>query len=191
MWALYGIQQLANGVVWLNLNLLLMAIETLTINGNGTTTSGWVAEGGDFTRIQSDDGDTTRLYSPITNQVRQFAITNTSASSGATINSVKVYFKFRSLDPVSNTFQIGVRTGSTDYWSANKDTVNVTTYILFSETWTVNPNTSSAWTSAQIDSLEIGVKKINGVGGAITYGYVEVDYTAGGGEAQSNFFRIF
>ena len=167
-----------------------MAIETLTINGNGTTISGWVAEGGDFTRIQSDDGDTSRLYSPVNNDVRQFAITNTSASTGATINSVTVYFKFRSLDPVSNTFQIGVRTGSTDYWSANKDTVNVTTYVLFSETWTTNPNTSSAWTSAQIDALEIGVRKTNAVGGAITYGYVEVDYTIGGG-TNSNFFLLF
>jgi hypothetical protein len=167
-----------------------MAIETLTINGNGTTTSGWVAEGGDFTRIQSDDGDTSRLYSPVNNDVRQFSITDTSASSGATINSVTVYFKFRSLDPVSNTFQIGVRTGGTDYWSGNKDTVNVTTYVLFSETWTTNPNTSAAWTSAQIDALEIGVRKTNAVGGAITYGYVEVDYTAGATPANSNFFMF-
>jgi hypothetical protein len=156
-----------------------MAIETLTIDGNGTTISGWAAEGGDFTRIQSDDGDTSRLYTPTSNDVRQFSITNTSASSGQTITSVTVYFKFRSLDPVSNTFQIGVRTGSTDYWSANKDTVNVTTYVLFSETWTTNPNTGLAWTSSEIDNLEIGVRKGNTVGGAITYGYVEVDYSAG------------
>jgi len=169
-----------------------MAIETLTINGDGTTTSGWAAEGGTFTRIQSDDGDTTRLYTPTNNDVRQFAITNTSASSGATINSVTVYFKFRSLDPVSNTFQIGVRTGSTDYYSGNKDTVSSTSYILFSETWTTNPNTGLAWTSSQIDSLEIGVKKTNGVGGAITFGYVEVDYTAAAPSVNSNaFFQFF
>ena len=168
-----------------------MAIETLTINGDGTTTSGWTAEGGTFTRIQSDDGDTTRLYTPTNNDVRQFAITNTSASSGATINSVKVYFKFRSLDPVSNTFQIGVRTGSTDYYSGNKDTVNVTTYVLFSETWTTNPNTGLAWTSSEIDALEIGVKKTNASGGAITYGYTEVDYASGGVIQNSRFFQFF
>jgi hypothetical protein len=167
-----------------------MAIETLTIDGNGTTTSGWTAEGGDFTRIQSDDGDTSRLYTPTANDVRQFSITNTSASSGQTITSVTVYFKFRSLDPVSNTFQIGVRTGGTDYWSANKDTVNVTTYVLFSETWTTNPNTGLAWTSSEIDSLEIGVRKGNAIGGAITYGYVEVDYTTGGGSARTTFMLM-
>lgn len=158
-----------------------MAIQTLTVDGDGTTTSGWAAEGGTYTRLQSDDGDTTRLYTPTNNDVRQVTVTNTSGLSGATINSVKVYAKFRSLDPVSNLFQIGVRSGGTDYWSADKDTVSSTAYILFSETWATNPNTSSAWTTSEIDALEAGVKKTNAVGGAVTYMYVEVDYTAGGG----------
>lgn len=167
-----------------------MAIETLTIDGNGTTISGWAAEGGDFTRIQSDDGDATRLYTPTATDVRQFSITNTSAASGQTINSVTVYFKFRSFDPVSNTFDIGARTSSIDYWSANKDTVTSTSYILFSETWSVNPNTSAAWTSSEIDGLEIGVRKGNAVGGAITYGYVEVDYTVASSPARTTFMLM-
>lgn len=158
-----------------------MAIQTLTVDGDGTTTSGWAAEGGTYTRLQSDDGDTTRLYTPTTNDVRQVTLTDTSGLTGATINSLTVYAKFRSLDPVSNTFQIGVRTGGTDYWSADKDTVNVTTYVLFSNTWATNPNTSSAWTISDLDGVQAGLKKINGVGGACTYMYAEVDYTAGGG----------
>jgi hypothetical protein len=93
------------------------------------------------------------------------------------INSVTVYFKYRSLDPVSNTFQIGVRSAGTEYWSANKDTNPSTSYILFSETWTLDPDSSSAWDPINIDNIEIGVKKTNTIGGAITYGYVEVDYT--------------
>lgn len=160
-----------------------MAIQTLTVDGDGATISGWAAEGGDFTRVQSDDGDTTRLYSPTANDVRQFSVTNTTGLTGATIASVVVYAKFRSLDPDPNTFQIGVRTGATDYWSASKDTVNVTTYVLFSETWATNPNTGTAWTVSDLDALQVGVKKINGVGGAVTYMYVEVNYTAGGGGA--------
>lgn len=158
-----------------------MAIQTLTVDGNGNTTSGWAAEGGDYTRVQSDDGDTTRLYTPTINDVRQFSLTDTVDLTGATINSVTVYAKYRSLDPVANTFQIGVRAGSTDYWSASKNTVNVTTYILFSETWTTNPNTTAAWTVSDLDALQVGVKKINNVGGAVTYVYAEVDYTAAAG----------
>lgn len=158
-----------------------MAIQTLTVDGDGNTTSGWAAEGGTYTRVQSDDGDTTRLYTPTDNDVRQFSLTATSGLTGATINSVTVYAKFRSLDPVSNLFQIGVRSGGTDYWSGNKDTVSSTSYILFSETWTTNPNTSAAWTVSDLDALQTGVKKTNSVGGAVTYSYTEVDYTAAGG----------
>jgi len=153
-----------------------MPIQTLTVDGNGNTISGWAAEGGDFTRVQSDDGDTTRLYSPTNTDVRQFSMSNTSGLSGATINSVTVFASFRSLDPVSNTFQIGVRSGGTDYWSANKDTVASTAYILFSETWATDPATGVAWTIAGLDALQTGVQKTNGTGGGVTYVYVEVDY---------------
>lgn len=167
-----------------------MAIQTLTVSGDGNTTSGWGSEGGTYTRLQTDDGDTTRLYSPTNNDVRQVALTDTSSLTGKTINSVTVYVKFRSLDPVSNTFQIGIRTNSTDYWSSNKDTVNVTTYILFSQVWTTNPNTSSVWTVADLDALQAGIKKTNGVGGAATYMYVEVDYTSSSSNTTA-FFRMF
>lgn len=158
-----------------------MPAQTLTVNGDGTNISGWGAEGGTYAHLQSDDGDTTRLYSPTPNDVRQVALTDTSGLTGVTIDSVVVYAKFRSLDPVSNTFQIGIRTGATDYWSGDKDTVNATTYILFSNTWTTNPNTGVAWTISDLDALQIGVKKSNGVGGAVTYMYAEINYTVGGG----------
>jgi len=165
-----------------------MATQTLTVDGNGNTISGWAAEGGTFARLQTDDGDTTRLYSPTNTDIRQVSLTDTSGLSGATINSVTVYARFRSLDPVSNTFQIGVRSGGTDYWSSNKDTVNVSTYVLFSEVWATNPNTSSAWTVSNLDALQVGVQKTNGVGGAVTYMYVDVDYTLSGGGNTTNFF---
>lgn len=154
-----------------------MATQTLTVNGDGNTTSGWVAEGGDYTRLQSDDGDTSRLYSPIADQVRQVSLTDTSGLTGKTINSLMVYAKFRSLDPVSNTIQIGIRSGGTDYWGTTKDTVSSTSYILFSETWTTDPATGAPWTTAGLDAVQAGVKKINGVGGAVTYMKAEVDYT--------------
>ncbi len=155
-----------------------MATQTLTIDGAGTTTSGWAAEGGDYTRLQSDDGDTSRLYSPTNNDVYQCTLTNTSGLSGKTINSITVHAKVKSLDPVNNTMQIGIRTGSTDYYSANKDTnPNNTTYIDFTETWTTNPNTSVAWTTSDLDALQMGLKKTNGAGMRWSYGYVDVDYT--------------
>ncbi|MDZ4785572.1 MAG: hypothetical protein SGJ02_05790 [bacterium] len=168
-----------------------MPILTLTVDGDGNTVSGFTAEGGTFTRVQSDDGDTSRLYSAGANEVRQFSLVDSTGLTGATINSVTVFSKYRSLDPVSNTFQIGVRTASTDYFSANKDTVTSTSYILFSEVWATNPNTSAAWTIAQIDALQIGVRKGNAVGGGVTFAYAEVDYTAGGGILSSQYLGFF
>lgn len=161
-------------------------MQTLTVDGDGNTTSGWAAEGGTYTRLQSDDGDTTRLYTPTNGDVRQVTVTDTSGLSLLTINSVKVYAKFRSLDPVSNLFQIGVRVGITDYWSTDNDTVSSTSYILFSNTWTTSPATGLPWTSVEVDALQVGVKKTNGVGGGVTYMYVEVDFTDTSGAAKTD-----
>lgn len=158
-----------------------MATQTLTVDGDGTTTSGWAAEGGTYTNLQSDDGDTTRLYTPTPGDVRQVTLTNTSGLSGATINSLTVFAKFRSLDPVPNTFQIGIRSDGTDYWSADKDTINEITYILFSETWTTDPATGLEWTTSGLDDVQAGLRKTNNVGGACTYMYAEVDYTEDSG----------
>ena len=155
--------------------------QSLTVTGNGAVISGWGAEGGDCTRISSDDGDTTRLYSPTATDIRVCALTNPSIPSGSTINSVTVTAKVRSLDPVSNTFKICVRTASTNYCSATKDTNPTTTYQTITEIWATNPNTSAAWTTAQLDALEAGLEKTNGVGMGWTYMIVDVDYTEGGG----------
>ena len=164
---------------------------TLTVDGNGDITSGWVAEGGDFTRLQSDDGDTSRLYTPVNSAIRLVTFTNDAGYTGATITNVKLYAKVRSLDPVSNTFQIGVRIGGVNYFGATKDTVNVTTYVLFSETWTLNPATGVAWTPAEVDALQGGLSKINSVGMGWTYMYAEVEYTAGGGGGSTGQIKYY
>jgi hypothetical protein len=166
-------------------NLTRVSGDTFYPDGDGDVTSGWRAEGGDYTKIDEEganDGDTTRLYTPTAGNEATFTIQN-SADIGAsdTINSITVHAVNRSLDPVSNTFKIGVRIGSTNYWGDTKDTDPSTSYIDFSQEWTTNPATSSAWTLSELDSLQIGIQKGNAVGMACTQMYVEVDYTAGGG----------
>lgn len=158
-----------------------MAVQTLTITGDGAVRTGWDAEGYSYTRLQSDDGGTTVIYSPTINDVVSFALLDTSGLSGATINSVTVYAKVATLAAYNGNFQIGVRVSSTNYLSAQK-THNGTTYTLYSETFTTNPNTSSAWTTSDIDAMEpVLFKTTNGDGLRATYMYVEVDYTTGAG----------
>lgn len=149
----------------------------LTVDGDVITT-GWNAEAGDFTRLQTDDGDTTRLYTPTAADIRIVSFSNNAGYVGGTINSVTVYAKVRSIDPVSNTLQIGVRIGTTNYWSATMDAGPGQAYGLFSNTWNLNPATGLAWTPTEVDALQGGLQKINGVGMGWTYSFAAVSYVA-------------
>lgn len=155
--------------------------ETLTVSGTGNN-SGWNAEGGDYTRLQSDDGGTTRRYTPTALAEEMVLVTDpTLTFAGATINWLKVYAKFESQDPVENTFQIGVRVGSTNYYGEVLSNSDDNVYRLFAEVWDVSPATGVAWTETELDALQIGARKINTAGGALTYMYAVVNYTAGAG----------
>lgn len=165
-----------------------MATLTLRPNGAGNQ-NGWNAEGGDYTRVDesSSDGDTTRLYSPTNNVVSTFAMGNHGSETG-TISSVEVFINTRGLDPISNVVQLAVRSGGTDYFSGNQ-TYNNTSYHEESYSWTTNPDTSSAWTWSEIDSMEAGMKRISGGGQAVTQVWAVVTYTAGSIEQEGFRFR--
>lgn len=106
-----------------------------------------------------------------------------------TINSVtvKLYAKYTLIGTDSGTAYIKplVRVSDTNYGDNQALTDAV---ALYSQTWTVNPATSSAWTWTNIDALIAGDALTNCATSAknykATYCYqlwVEVDYGAGGG----------
>lgn len=158
------------------------ASQSLYVNGDGAQTAGWRAEGGNYTNVDdqpTNDGDTTRLYSVGANDETSFTLDNTSGITTA-VNSVTVHAVVKSLDPVSSTFQIFVRVSGTNYYSDTKDTVtDNTNYIDFTYAWSTNPATGLAWTTSDIDSLEVGVKKINTSGQRLTQMYAVVSYVSG------------
>lgn len=156
-----------------------MATEILTVNGDGAIATGWTAEGGNYTHVTSDDGDTTRLYSPLTNDIRDFTVTSPTSISGAIINKVSVFAKVRGVDPISCTYRLRIRTHDTAFSAETKDTAGVTSYQLVSNEWALNPSTGLAWTEAELADIQPGIEKINAPAGCITYMYVEVDYAAG------------
>ncbi len=155
--------------------------QTLTVSADGGVTTGWTAEGGDYTRVQSDDGDTTRLYTPNLSDIRTFAITDTSGLSGATINYVTIIARYKGIDPVPNTIQLGVRISSTNYWSGDLDGGGGQVYTFYAHTFYLDPSTSAAWTTTAIDAMEIGIQNTNATGKAVTYMKAIVGYTAGAG----------
>lgn len=51
---------------------------------------------------------------------------------------------------------LGVRTGATDYFSADKVIPTAAKSVF--NLWAQNPNTSAAWTKTEVDGVEIGIK---------------------------------
>lgn len=86
------------------------------------------------------------------------------SSETESINSVtvKCYAKYILTGTTSNTVSIDplVSIGGTTYLSGAQTVSNSVT--LYSYTWSLNPNTSEAWTWTQIDALLAGDKIIGG-----------------------------
>lgn len=165
-----------------------MATEILRPNGAGNQQQ-WDADGGgNWTNVDeaSSDGDTTRLYTPTDNAVATFALENSTGLG--VINSVTVHINTRGIDPIDNSVQLALRTASTDYFSSTK-TYNNTSYHEETNTWATNPNTSSAWTWAEVDALEAGMKRISGGAQVVTQVWVVVDYTAATATQEGFRFR--
>jgi len=134
----------------------------------------------------SADDDTTKVYSNQTSYERDlYNITDHSVGSG-TINKITVYARANDTytgDPVRASLKICIKSGT---GSGAPDTVSESNEITVSHTWTTysnewstNPATGSAWTWDEIDKLQIGCALQYGYWYTqVTQVYVEVDYTA-------------
>lgn len=155
------------------------ATTNLAINGESTAYPSsahgtYVGGSGDYTNLNSDDGDSSYLRSYITGGYITWKWADPGLPSGSTINSVTMYAKAKSSD--SNDFALIYYNGSTVYQG---NTYNVaSSYVLYSYKWTTNPATGIAWTEAQVNDAEFGINtSARGGGIYYTYVYVEVDYT--------------
>lgn len=161
-----------------------MATQNLYVNGDGGVTSGWRDEGGDYTRIDdkpTDDGATTTLYTPTAGSTASFAIEDTVGLGSASISSVDVHSVIFNPDPVESVYKQGVRISSTNYLGSDVSTAADGGYTDHGTSFTTNPATSSAWTSSDIDGMEIVIQKGSGLPALrLTQMYVVVNYTAGG-----------
>lgn len=87
-----------------------------------------------------------------------FALPNSGIPAGSTINSVTVYNRKKSIHSSASVRTV-IRTYSTNYQS---DANNDPDWIEISTEYTTNPNTSSAWSIAEVNAMEIGTKAIGG-----------------------------
>ncbi len=152
-------------------------------NAAGTNTGLTHNTGSNYACVDetSSDGDATYVYTTSTtsgnNAPRDTYNVPDTTLSGLTIQSITVHIVAR--DTYNGYERPYILIGGTGYYPGSYSTLT-TSYVEYTNTWTVNPNTSSAWTWTNINSLEIGVQmyiQYAGFGYAqCTQVWVEVNY---------------
>ena len=128
--------------------------EILRPTGNGAGGGGWTANTGalwDAINDSTSDSDTTYISTTWDHDARGFTHT-ASALTTQTIDSVVVHVVAKYVG-TAGTMQPGLYIGTSWY---TIDGYNLTsTYADYTNTFTVNPATSAAWTVADINSAQI------------------------------------
>ena len=156
---------------WTDINNLRIGIQcsspavadasTLTLrpNGVGNQNQGWTAAGDtnqwECVDEESSDSDTTYVNSTNYSSTcrTQFALPSHTTEVGV-IEKVTVYAIAKR--STATNLHINIRTHSTDYESSGDSLT--TSYASYNNEWSTNPNTSAAWTWAEIDAVELGVR---------------------------------
>lgn len=154
---------------------------TANLTGPGTDLPGgygiYYGGAANYTNLQTDDGDTTRLYLTYGSGYHDCSYTITTFSAAYwSIDSVTIYYKAR-----ADYYGYGynerpyVLIGGSRYYGSTASPYPMTyTYTLYSHTWNTNPATGSAWDAAAINSAEYGLSTYNTDS---TYMYVVISYT--------------
>jgi len=178
-----------------------MAIETLRPNAAGDEEN--IDEvigdgvGTHYTVVDEEtpDGDATRVLTDNATYLRDlYNIADHSVGSG-TINHITVYANCKAaLAPdqasLKIAFKSGTGTGAPDTVSESSELTLTTEYTDYSNQWSTNPATSSAWTWDEIDKLQAGISlrrcKATFAHSRCTQVYVVVDYTTDGATPKTS-----
>jgi hypothetical protein len=157
-------------------------IAPLTVAGEGHYTIGTYAPGvGTFAYLNTPDGDAQYLLFPNgfagESEFHTYHMSN-FATPNDHIDSVTLYVQARSVS-ADVILRPVCRIDSTDYIGSdwNFTTMN---YELESYTWTLNPDTGVAWTTADINGAEFGFNRPAMNESHVTYMRVDVDCEATG-----------
>jgi hypothetical protein len=124
----------------------------------------------------ADDGTTTVHHDTDSTSARDlYAVQNSSVGAG-TINSVTIYIRG---EGSTAWFKSALKTNGTVYESAQFTTAGDDTWETKSTAYNTNPQTTAAWTWAEVDAMQIGAVSYRDPTqqGRITQVYAEIDYT--------------
>jgi len=148
----------------------------LRIDGTPAAATNW-----ESVDEETPDEDSTYVYHDGTDYLRDlYNIVDHSLGSGK-INSVTVHARCNSRKtPEQASLKIVLKSGTTTEESVEKTLTK--DYSNYSNTWTTNPDTGSAFTWGEVDSLQVGVSLREDKAGTGDYSrctqvWVDVDYT--------------
>lgn len=143
----------------------------------------WKANGSTnkVTDVVTNDGDTNSISETTLNDAQTFDFANAAIPAGATINSVTVtaYVRAESGSPTIK-FRAEKGSGTSNRSDSASNITPTASYAAYTNQWTTNPFTNTAWTLAQVNSwtTSFGVVKTSSTGTVrVTQMYVVVDYT--------------
>lgn len=106
---------------------------------------------------RAHDSDTTHVEGSTVDNYDLYNLIASGLATGSTILRVIPVAVARDTIANGGKIQIGIKTNSTEYWSADK-TLAVTYTGQDGNEYLVNPQTGVAWTIAELDALQVGVK---------------------------------
>ena len=106
----------------------------------------------------TSDNDSTYLYTPTTNYEEDLYITanHSTQTAGGDIQYVEVFMVSRViLSAELNSAYVHIKTNGSEYNGASENLS--TSYALYSNQWSDNPQSGSPWTWNEVDNLQTGV----------------------------------
>lgn len=161
-------------------------VDDIAINDtSGATDNSWCGDGRVIALTPNANGDSSQFVGSDTNSTDNYLLVDEVPSDGDTsyvesatvgekdlynltacgltsVNIARVWIESRAKDTTTGdgTIKLLAKTESTEYESANIDLS--TSYAAQKGTdYTVNPNTSAAWTTTQLDALQVGIKVVD------------------------------
>lgn len=135
-------------------------IECLFPSAAGDTTAWTPSAGANYECVDeaAPDSDTSYVSSSTADQVDTYTFGNLVTTAG-TVKGVQVSAFARKDDAGSRNIALVARPGSTDRPGGSQAVAD--TYNYYRQLWEVNPDTSAAWSIAEVNAAKFGIKLVS------------------------------
>lgn len=136
-------------------------VDTTFPNGAGNLSQWTPSAGSNWQNVDEDpaNDDTDYNFASVAATRDLYALPDIAPTTG-TVFGVSVNLQVRKDDAAARTFRDLVRSGSTNFPGALTHTAQAT-YNMYTEIHAVDPNTSAAWTIANINLAEFGIDLVS------------------------------